>query len=65
MIGEKGICQAGQIRRTKFDTKEHAEENLNFYKQHGFVPLNYVVYKCKECACYHFGKLEWAEEFAK
>lgn len=69
MKGEKGVCTIGvgqeQIRRTKFDTQKHAKEANDFHIAMGFVNSDYVVYKCKICNMYHFGKPEWAEKYQK
>jgi hypothetical protein len=68
MKGDKGTCIAGdipnQVRRTKFDTEKHALEAMNTHIELGFIAPNYVVYKCKECSLYHFGKPEWKEIFS-
>jgi len=67
MKGDKGICIAGaipnQVRRTKFDTKEHAQDACNSHIGLGFVNPNYIVYKCIECEMWHFGKPEWATTY--
>ncbi len=63
MKGEKGVCVAGEIpnviRRTKFDTEDHATVAMNSHKGLGFISADYLVYKCKVCGMYHFGKPEW------
>ena len=69
MKGEKGVCCAGeipnQVRRTKFDTEATAVAANNFHKGLGFIAQDYVVYKCKVCGLWHFGKPEWAKQFRK
>jgi len=69
MKGEKGICVAGSlptvIRRTKFDTQENAQIACNSHISLGFVPANYIVYKCTVCNTWHFGRPEWAEKFGE
>ena len=69
MKGEKGICLVGeipnQIRRTKFDTKQNAQAACDMHVGLGFVSKDYIVYKCKGCDMYHFGKPSWAETYKK
>jgi hypothetical protein len=69
MKGEKGICTIGigndMIRRTKYDTKDHAQEACDFHISMGFVHADYIIYKCKVCGMFHFGKPEWAEKYSK
>ena len=69
MKGEKGICCAGeipnQVRRTKFNNETNAIAANNFHKGFGFIPQNYVIYECKVCGLWHFGKPEWAKQFGK
>lgn len=69
MKGEKGICSAGVgenlIRRTKYDTQKHAKEACDFHISMGFCNSDFIVYKCKECGTYHFGKPEWARLYSK
>jgi phosphoribosylaminoimidazole carboxylase (NCAIR synthetase) len=68
MKGEKGICVIGkapnQIRRTQFDTSENAENVMNSLKEIGVVSMDFVIYKCF-CGFWHFGKLEWKEEYGE
>jgi len=67
MQGEKGICVVGDnsnpIRSTKFNTKENCAIGLSRLLGLEVVPKNYVVYKCKECGFFHFGKPEWREKY--
>lgn len=67
MKGDKGICIAGiipnQVRRTKFDTEQHAQDACDFHIGQGFVHDDYIVYNCKKCNMWHFGKLIWAQSF--
>jgi hypothetical protein len=69
MKGDKGVCLAGampnQVRRTKFDTLENATATYNSHIGLGFIPANYILYKCKVCGMYHFGKPSWKEEFGE
>lgn len=69
MKGEKGVCSIGigpdQVRRTKFDSKKHAEESCEFHKSMKFIHSDTVVYKCSVCGLWHFGKPEWAEKYGK
>jgi hypothetical protein len=69
MKGDKGICNAGeipnQVRRTKFDTEKHALEAMNMHIGLGFIAPDYVVYKCKECGLWHFGKPIWKNMYSK
>jgi hypothetical protein len=69
MKGEKGVCSVGigvnQVRRTKFDSKKHAEASCEFHKGMGFISSDAIVYKCNTCGLWHFGKIEWAEKFGK
>jgi len=69
MKGEKGVCSIGvgsaMIRRTKFDTESHAIEAMNNHKELGFIANDYVVYKCKVCEIWHFGKPEWKKIYEK
>ena len=63
MKGDKGTCVAGtipnQVRRIKFDTKQHAQDACDFHIGQGLVNPNYTVYKCTVCEMFHFGKPEW------
>jgi len=65
MKGEKGVCLIGvgpdQVRRTKFDSKKHAEESCQFHKEMGIIDSDAVVYKCNVCGLWHFGKKIWQE----
>jgi len=67
MKGEKGVCLAGeipnQIRRTKFNTEVNATIACNSHKGFGFISQDYVVYKCKVCGFWHFGKPAWRDKF--
>ena len=69
MKGEKGVCSVGvgatQVRRTKYDTKKHAQEACDFHKGFLLVTEDVVVYHCKVCGMWHFGKAEWAELYSK
>jgi hypothetical protein len=69
MKGEKGVCSIGvgpnQVRRTKFDSKKHAQDSCDFHVSMGFIHNDAIVYNCKECGMFHFGKPEWAKEFSK
>lgn len=66
MEGQKGICMAGGfLRRTKFSTKEHAENALSNTIAIGVTPSSYTVYQCKVCGMWHYGKVEWAKQFGK
>jgi hypothetical protein len=69
MKGDKGVCVAGiipnQVRRTKFDTEAHATEAMNMHIGLGFVAADFIVYKCKECGMYHFGKPLWKQLYGK
>jgi hypothetical protein len=69
MKGEKGVCTIGvgeqQIKRTKFDIQKHAKDCCDFYISMGFIPADYIVYKCKVCNMWHFGKLEWVKKYGK
>ena len=63
MKGSKGVCSIGvvpnDIRRTQFNTKENCENSLNSHLSIGVVPTDYIVYKCKACGYWHFGKACW------
>jgi len=67
MKGDKGVCVAGeipnQVRRTKFDTEAHAIDAMNMHINLGFIAADYVIYKCKVCGMWHFGKPSWAKEY--
>lgn len=69
MKGEKGICISGnipnQVRKTKFDTEKHALEAMNTYIVLGFIASDCVVYKCKTCDFWHFGKPLYKELYGK
>ena len=68
MKGDRGICNAGeipnQIRRTKFDTEKNCIAAYNsLLSIGGVVPTDFVIYKCKVCNNWHFGKPEWKKLF--
>lgn len=69
MKGEKGVCSIGlgatQVRRTKFNTKKNAQEAYDFHKAYSLVNEDAVIYHCKICGMWHFGKPEWAELYSK
>lgn len=69
MKGEKGTCVAGeipnQVRRTKFDTKQHAQDACDFHIGQGFIASNYEVYKCSVCGLWHFGKPAWVKQYGQ
>lgn len=69
MKGDKGICSLNSgsnlVRRTKFDTQENAQAACDFHNGTISVNSNYIVYQCKECGMWHFGKPEWAEKYGK
>jgi hypothetical protein len=69
MKGEKGICIIGvmpnQVRRTKFDTMENIKMAYDSHIGYGYIPRTYVIYKCKVCGMFHFGKPEWAKQFGE
>ena len=67
MKGEKGVCLIGitpnQVRRTKFDSEENVKDAMEFHIVHGLIDPSFVIYKCKHCKYFHFGKKEWKEQF--
>jgi hypothetical protein len=67
MKGECGICISDEtpnaIRRTKFSKQQDCQDALDSLKNMGVVDDDQVVYKCKVCKMYHFGKPEWVEKF--
>jgi rubrerythrin len=69
MKGEKGVCSIGlgatQVKRTKFNTKKNAQEACDFHKAYSLVNEDAVIYHCKICGMWHFGKPEWAELYSK
>jgi len=69
MKGEKGICSIGigsdMVSRTKFDTKKHTQESYDFHISMGFIKPDYVIYHCKICGFWHFGKPEWVKQYSK
>lgn len=69
MKGEKGVCSIGlgatQVKRTKFNTKKNAQEACDFHKAYSLVNEDAVIYDCKICGMWHFGKPEWAELYSK
>lgn len=69
MKGDKGTCNIGfgsnAVRRTKFDTEKNCTAAFNAHVDMGIVSSKYVVYKCKECGMWHFGKVEWAELYSE
>jgi hypothetical protein len=69
MKGERGTCTAGDgkdmLRRTKYDTKIHAQEACEFHIAYGFISEDAIVYKCKVCHMYHFAKPEFAKLYSK
>jgi len=66
---EKGMCTAttteGLIRRSKYSTLEDATTMANMSRSLNVIPANYVIYECKECNKFHFGKPEWAQQLGK
>jgi hypothetical protein len=68
---EQGVCVAGKIsdvnslRRTKFNNKENCQNGLQTHWNLEVLPRDYIVYKCKVCHTWHFGKYEWSELYGK
>jgi len=69
MKGDKGTCTITApdvfVRRTKFNTKKHAQDACDFHVAMGFAHADSVVYQCKQCDLWHFGKPEWAKLYSK
>ena len=69
MKGEKGTCTIGAgetyVRATKFDTQKHAQDICNYYITMGFIHKDCIVYQCKVCGLWHFGKPEQAKLYSK
>lgn len=67
MKGDKGECSAGdipnQVRRTKFDTEKNCQAAMHSLMSMGVIPTNYVIYQCKVCKMWHFGKQIWKEKY--
>lgn len=68
MKGDRGVCTAGTgvelLRRTKFNTKQNAQDACDFHVGMGFAPSDSIVYKCKVCKMYHFAKPEFAKKYS-
>ena len=69
-VGAKGVCtvaenSSDELRRTMFNTRENCQNSLQGHLELMVVPSDYVVYKCKTCNSFHFGKPEWATKYGK
>ena len=64
--GDKGVCTTGDmstgtaVSRTKWNTKENCQIAFDAHLGLRVVPKDYIVYKCKACGLWHFGKEEWS-----
>ena len=67
MKGDKGVCSTGKtkedINRTKYDSEQHALDALNGHKEMFTCKDNEIVYQCKFCKTWHFGKPEYKHRF--
>jgi rubrerythrin len=67
MKGEKGTCASDKskiaIYRTKFDTEQHAKDALNMHIKLQVTNPNNIVYECKVCGMWHFGKQDLKDKF--
>lgn len=68
MKGDRGVCTAGigaeLLRRTKFNTKQNAQDACDFHIQMGFASSDNIVYKCKVCKMYHFAKPKLVDKYS-
>lgn len=64
--GNKGVCTTGDaslgtsISRTKWNSQATCQTAYSSHLSLGVIPEGYVLYKCKACGFWHFGKMEWA-----
>jgi len=68
MKGDKGTCSAGVgenlVRRTKFDTQKHAQDACDFHVAMSFAHSDSIVYHCKVCRLWHFGKPAFSQMYS-
>lgn len=70
MKGDKGTCTIDTevkegLRKTKFDTETNCKAALQSLINIGVMPKDYVIYKCKSCHNFHFGRPDEKIKFGK
>lgn len=67
MKGDKGTCSSDKtgaaVMRTRYETEKDAENSLKSHIEMLVANPIDVVYKCKLCKMWHFGKQEYKQKF--